>query len=773
MKYNRHTQGLQILDIILQEKSWDVLIKNGIKDTELLADSRVALKFIRLFYNKYKEFPPKEIVMRETKVVFPARVPLEFALEDFNNYKLSKELQNIFKSAGSLAVSNPLKCLSDIKSAISGLKVKSIVTSFKEEPKARFDQYLDDKTKPIRGILPAWEGMEDAFSVYENGTLNVILGIVSTGKCVEENTVCISGNGVRMTIKQIVENKKDIFSIDPETGDFSQKTPTDWFYSGEKECVELKFKTKDTLVVSYDHPILTDRGWIKAKDLQEREIIARVGKLPKPKTCLPKVCNDEITLIAALMADGTISDRKSTKYTKQDKKLVQLMKETCKRLDIEFYKTPSQQKNENLNWTVRALKVAELLDKYKIPASTSHDKKLPNFFFKLPDNNLKRFVSVFWNHDGRIGIDSDGKLELSVTSSSQHLIDDIRQILLRLGIFSIKSYIRTELDTDQWQLSVPGQEHKKFLRKFDILKEDVGEFGLRKSGYIKKSVIKDSPLKYSNNVFWDRLVSITPVGKKRTYDLSVEGTHSFEAAYTHVHNSWLSCCTAQCAAFYQNKKVLLISMENPKRSMDDRLESLYYKLPFGDLKKGLIDLRTERYWKESLHKLTEEDGDILVVDSNTVKNVSDMNYQIEAFNPDFVILDGGYKLASEHGSMGYEKSSETLQAIEDSAKNFDIPILATSQLNETAQKAVGGRETAFSSRFNKEWLMNPTSVCCLVQTPDDLLYNRVKCIISKAREAGDISGVADHFYINQDRVRMDFSQIKDEYLDLEGINSLL
>ncbi len=40
-----------------------------------------------------------------------------------------------------------------------------------------------------------------------------------------------------------------------------------------------------------------------------------------------------------------------------------------------------------------------------------------------------------------------------------------------------------------------------------------------------------------NDIYWDRVVEITPVGEKQTYDLEVPGTHNFIANDILVHNS--------------------------------------------------------------------------------------------------------------------------------------------------------------------------------------------------------------------------------------------
>jgi len=59
-----------------------------------------------------------------------------------------------------------------------------------------------------------------------------------------------------------------------------------------------------------------------------------------------------------------------------------------------------------------------------------------------------------------------------------------------------------------------------------------------------------------NDIFWDEVVSIEPIGEQMTYDLTVEGTHNFVANGIIVHNSHaadysiLTCQTAYLKAHY-------------------------------------------------------------------------------------------------------------------------------------------------------------------------------------------------------------------------------
>lgn len=416
-KRKRHTQGLRVLSHVLEDKSWGILSDNEIKDTDFFADSKSCLRFIRKYFGEHGEFPAKDIVEDKASVIFPSEAAKSFCVDEFNRYKLSLKIKEIMQATNELAMSNPNECLLQIKQKILDIEYTNRVESFKSSGLSFYQEYIKDKIDDTKGIIPAYPGMQDNFDIYENGTINAILGVSGSGK------------------------------------------------------------------------------------------------------------------------------------------------------------------------------------------------------------------------------------------------------------------------------------------------------------------------------------------------------------------SWLSCVTALFAAFNQDKKVILFSMENPKKSMDQRLNALYHKIPFGSLKRGIVDIRTEKHWRERLPGMEKELGDLWVIDN--AKTVGDILNQIAAINPDFVIVDGAYKLDTSRGGNAYEKSSIVLQELENAAKMCDIPLLCSSQLNKDAQTAKGGRAMAFEARFNKEWLMNPSTVCCLTQTDDDLKFSRVKCTIAKNRDSGDSTGLQQEFMINEDKILMDFSQAEEDFVDSELISQIM
>lgn len=410
----RHTAGLRLLENILEEKDWEILSDNGIRDDEFQGDAKKALKFVREYYLEYNEFPPKDVV-EDSKIIFPSKTPLDFSLKKFKDYQLSKELTDLVtKSRDYIVKGDPQSALGVLVSGVTNRRTSSKLESFKKTGKLRHDNYVLKKKTGISGIVPPWETLREAITVWETKTLNAVLGESSTGK------------------------------------------------------------------------------------------------------------------------------------------------------------------------------------------------------------------------------------------------------------------------------------------------------------------------------------------------------------------SWALAVASAMAAFTQGEIVLHVSMENSKESIDSRLDALYYKLPFGDMRKGLLDMRAEEYWINNLPKLDSEKGDIIVVDDTKVKTVADIQQLVSVYNPAFVVVDGAYKLKGS-GSDNFAQTSDVLLQLHQAAGASKAAWLASSQLNPGATDAHGGRATANKARGNKNWYIDPATVLTITQTPDQLLLNQVECIVAKIREAGDVTGMNMEFIMVQDRKRMEFYEL-DEYTNQDIVD---
>ena len=230
-------------------------------------------------------------------------------------------------------------------------------------------------------------------------------------------------------------------------------------------------------------------------------------------------------------------------------------------------------------------------------------------------------------------------------------------------------------------------------------------------------------------------------------------------AMSNVGKTWLSCYIAY-RSMSAGHRVLFVSLENELNSIQRRLTSLHYKIPFTDIRNAQADLRIERRWQEAIQSETIP-GEITIATRSQIRTVADISAVNLSDKPDFIIVDGAYLLRGK-GQSNWESAAEVLNQLQYSAKLGKAPWLCTSQLNPAKNKTATGYDKGYEARYAKEWMLNPDTSFILLQSEDDRAYNKARIQICKIREAGDVTGYQKEFEINSNRTTMDFSEIQGE-----------
>ena len=241
-----------------------------------------------------------------------------------------------------------------------------------------------------------------------------------------------------------------------------------------------------------------------------------------------------------------------------------------------------------------------------------------------------------------------------------------------------------------------------------------------------------------------------------------KGTLSAILGISHVGKSWLSVACAIDCAYKQNKNVLLVSMENTTDSILNRIDAKYNSLDFKDLRTGMMDDRIVKRWGESAQTMQDSTATIWVTGAADVRSVSDIYQKVVKVRPDFVIVDGAYKLAG----VEWVESSKLIQDLCDYSAISKVPWLVTSQLKMGANDEKGGREQGFQASGNTKWYVDLDTVLTVTQTPELNQLGVIKCRIVKDRDAGDKTGISSEFYLS-----MDLNWSKIEEFDLDSYES--
>jgi len=313
-----------------------------------------------------------------------------------------------------------------------------------------------------------------------------------SGKCADAQTLVQNPvTGMLMTIEDLVL-RSEANTVSAFDGRLIEPHPiSDKIYSGEKETFTVKMRSGRTFTATANHPLLATDGWRAIEDLEVGETIATPTRMPFPSD--PIRMNDaELDLLAILMAEGGTSNR-STRFTTADAQILEMAQAAAAKLgpavsppvsrlqygltgvahkpvadgtcrcgcgretDSTGLLTVTVLEDDGLsrhgggdNHVLRALRRDHGLD-----GTLAKNKSMPDAVFRLPADQLSRFLSIFWMCDGYAVAKGGG--DLGVTLASEKLIDALQHLLLRFGIQSAKRYKlarQNGKEHDAWRLTV-------------------------------------------------------------------------------------------------------------------------------------------------------------------------------------------------------------------------------------------------------------------------------------------------------------------------------
>ena len=422
---------------------------------------------------------------------------------------------------------------------------------------------------------------------------------IGWGKCVHGSTEIFDPVSGR---RRRVDELGDLHVVSMTEVGKIETRPATAFASGQKKCLEIRLAAGQKILLSADHKVFTARGWVEARDLVLEDLVATPRAVPAPVpagTCVHT--DDEVKLCAYLMADGGctagITFTNETEIVLEE--FVEVVGRTGKtRKGLEPHAVPAKHQHAGKATTLHVRGVSDLVQQWGIN-DTSREKRLPAEFYGLSRDHVRLFLNRFWACDGSLSVAAPQKAE--VTLASEGLINDLAFLLLRLGIPSRKvtkeKFYRTPDGTKKvfpaWCLTVTGADNLLLfleevgpilgkeaacaalqdacssikpntntdvvpvgLVELRCIRAQLGDQGtnltsrfpcpegqlLSRSKFERLCATFDyrGSLAWlaTNDLRWERLVSIEDVGMHDVYDLSVPETHSFVGNGIVVHNTF-------------------------------------------------------------------------------------------------------------------------------------------------------------------------------------------------------------------------------------------
>jgi replicative DNA helicase len=311
-------------------------------------------------------------------------------------------------------------------------------------------------------------------------------------------------------------------------------TMTHAFPTGVKDVFELRLASGRRVTASANHPFLTADGWLRLDELEvgRRIAVPRVVPPPKEAHVWPEA---EVVMLAHMLGDGCAAPRQPLHYTSADAACLDAVEAAATHFGV------APRRVAQGTWTrlylpspvtadrSRRNPIAEWLDRWGLYGVAEHERRIPGPVFALGDVQVAAFLGHLWATDGCGGRSGDGRIVF--TTAGRRLAEDIRLLMLRLGILSTLREVAGESDRSAYQLAVEGADRAHFVDRVAL----VGQRRLAVGALPHSDGTGSGPA--SGDASWDRVVAVEPRGREPVYDATVESTHNFVANGITVENS--------------------------------------------------------------------------------------------------------------------------------------------------------------------------------------------------------------------------------------------
>lgn len=416
---------------------------------------------------------------------------------------------------------------------------------------------------------------------------------------------------------------------------------------GNLALVRLKTHRGRIVDVAGSHPMLTQRGWIRADEITTDDVLAEV--FASECSGSETITREEARFIGYLIGDGCLSTGVAAKFTNQDRETLADFKHCAKTLGFRTVETTSRSRAFDVavkdpagSRTKRSRGTCGPLRQWVrdrgLEGSSSYTKRVPDVIMRGSEDIISEYLAAYWSCDGTIQYRTDlqGRssecftVKISATTVSEGLVRDHLALMNRIGLpFRIRRKENHKLQSKRqgstyvsWDLVASTQDTAaKFLQLV----------GSRIRHEKKTRVVGLQRTKFDSTLMADPVVAIERPGEGPCRCLTVYEDHSFSYQGVAVHNTEILGVYLPAWLWLQDPTLTIRYMSvvddvRKKASKDNRdlLESKWYKQTF-DVKWKIRDdadniglaQNTERgrlSYSTYAQKIVGQGSDIIIVD---------------------------------------------------------------------------------------------------------------------------------------------------------------
>ena len=194
----------------------------------------------------------------------------------------------------------------------------------------------------------------------------------------------------------------------------------------------------------------------------------------------------------------------------------------------------------------------------------------------------------------------------------------------------------------------------------------------------------------SQDVYWDKITSIEPIGEHQVYDLTVPDGANFVAQDIFVHNTSLALSLAHNSAMKHGQSIAVFSLEMSKEQLVQRLLSMDAAIDQQRLRTGWIE---DDEWERIIVAMEGLSQANIWIDDTAGISTTEMRSKARRLQAehgvDLIIVDYLQLMQSTIGNKRNENRvqevSEISRSLKGLARELNVPVLALAQLSRTVE----------------------------------------------------------------------------------------
>ena len=196
----------------------------------------------------------------------------------------------------------------------------------------------------------------------------------------------------------------------------------------------------------------------------------------------------------------------------------------------------------------------------------------------------------------------------------------------------------------------------------------------------------------SQDLLWDEIVSIEPIGEHQVYDLTVPDGSNFIAQDICVHNTAMALNAIWHAAGEKKAPVAIFSLEMSKEQLVQRLISQTTRIPTQSLRSGNVKAED---WPKLLHGVAEVSKAPIWIDDTAGVSLMEMRAKTRRLSSQLnaagsqplslVVVDYLQLMIGNSRENRQQEIAEISRGLKVLARDLDVPVLAIAQLSRAVE----------------------------------------------------------------------------------------